>query len=137
MSLAASISIAFPGNAADAFTFYQSVFGGDLKLFRYKDFPDMGMPDDAVAHASLTTDTFMLVGGDSIGETPSTVSDVYSIMLVPDSVEAAQELITALTADGGEIAMPFELAPWGDHYGQVRDQFGVLWQLDVGPAQEA
>lgn len=27
--------------------------------------------------------------------------------------------------------MPFELAPWGDHYGEVRDRFGVKFALVV------
>lgn len=27
--------------------------------------------------------------------------------------------------------MPFEKAPWGGHYGQVKDKFGVLWAFSV------
>jgi PhnB protein len=29
--------------------------------------------------------------------------------------------------------MPFEVAFWGDLYGQLRDRFGVKWGI-VGPA---
>lgn len=32
---------------------------------------------------------------------------------------------------GGEINVPFELAPWGSYYGQVFDPFGVMWSFDV------
>lgn len=40
-----------------------------------------------------------------------------------------------MTYDGmATEAMPFEQAPWGDRYGQVKDRFGVLWQGDAGPA---
>ncbi len=27
--------------------------------------------------------------------------------------------------------MPFALAPWGDHYGQVKDCFGVMFAFVV------
>ena len=40
-------------------------------------------------------------------------------------------LIERLAADGGEIHMPFELAPWGEHYGQVIDKYGLLWHFNV------
>lgn len=36
-----------------------------------------------------------------------------------------------MTSSEAEISMPFELAPWGDHYGQVTDRFGVMWAVVV------
>ena len=30
--------------------------------------------------------------------------------------------------------MPFEMAPWGELYGQVKDKFGIRWDVNV-PAQ--
>ena len=50
------------------------------------------------------------------------------------SAAEAEELIGRFTAAGGEVSMPFEKAPWGDHYGQVTDRFGVLWAFNATEA---
>lgn len=132
--------LTFPGNAAEVFTYYQEVFGGELDLQRYGELGDLAdfpfkPPEQAVAHAQLEGGAVTLAGGDGVGppdaELPPLASDVYSFLLGPASVEDAQALITRLTDDGGTIDMPFELAPWGDHYGQVQDRFGVRWALSV------
>lgn len=47
----------FTGNAQEAFTFYQSVFGGELQLIRFGDMSEgANLPDEAkslVAHTAL------------------------------------------------------------------------------------
>ena len=69
-SLATYISL--PGNAAEAFNHWHSVFGGTLELMKYGDAGVPDMPDmpfepspDAVAHAVLRTP-----GGDVAGPPP-------------------------------------------------------------------
>lgn len=133
--------ISFPGTAAEAFAYYADVFGGELSLFRYGDMPPMeGMPmvppDDAVAHAELTGGLLTLAGGDALSpdgseSLPGLPSDVYSFLLSLETVEAAQALIDALVSSGGTVSMPFAKAPWGDHYGQVTDRYGVLFAVVV------
>lgn len=132
-----STYIAFLGNAAEAFTHYQEVFGGELNLMRYGDFPPMeGMPfepdPDSVAHAQLDLDGGTISGGDAMpGEELAVRDTVYSLLYSPDDVERARELIDRLVSAGGSVNMPFEQAPWGSHYGQVFDRFGVMWAFDV------
>ncbi|MBM7368523.1 VOC family protein [Gordonia hydrophobica] len=127
--------VSFPGNAAEAFTFYHEVFGGSLDLQKYGDTDTTGFPftppPDAVAHAQLSGGLITLAGGDGFGDDQHLTSDVYSFLIGLESVAEAESLIAVLTGRGSEIAMPFALAPWGDHYGQVRDPFGVLWALVV------
>jgi len=36
---------------------------------------------------------------------------------------------------GAEVVLPLQLMFWGDHYGQLRDPFGVTWSLG-SPAEE-
>ncbi|EWS80971.1 VOC family protein [Brachybacterium phenoliresistens] len=145
--------ISFPGNAAEAFAYYAEIFGGELELSKYDDFPDMSgfpftPPPGSVAHAQLHGGLVTLAGGDGMAmegqALPGLESDVYSYLIGLDTVEQAEALIEAMTSSGAEVAMPFELAPWGDHYGQVKDRYGVLWALVVGgsgpegaPGQEA
>lgn len=129
--------ISFPGNAAEAMAYYQEVFGGTLAVLTYGHMPPMeGMPftppAEAVAHAQLEGGLLTLAGGDDLGESPQPLEgSAYSLMVMPGSVEEGRALIERLTSSGGSLDMPFEPAPWGDHYGQVKDRFGVLWQIDV------
>lgn len=131
--------ISFPGNARTALEFYRDVFGGTLDLVTYEDIPMEDMPitppPGAVAHAQLHGGLVTLAGADDLGEEPQPLEgSAYSMMLMPETVEQGRELFEKLLAAGGKLDMPFELAPWGDHFGQVTDQFGVRWQVDVGPA---
>lgn len=134
--------ISFPGNAADAFPFYQELFGGRLEMMTYDQFPSLEgfpftPPPRAVAHATMESPTITLTGGDNMGDDlPQLHSDVYSFLLVFDTTEEAADFIGRVTSGGGDIAMPFERAPWGDHYGQVRDRFGVRWDVNVPGEQE-
>ncbi|WP_167132133.1 VOC family protein [Paramicrobacterium chengjingii] len=134
MSLSTAPYISFPGTTAKAMAFYQSIFGGELEVLRYDGMSTEGFPvqpgPDAVAHASLTGGALDLRAGDEIGDDlPSTLSPVYSILAMTDTVPEAEALIETFTAAGGTIELPFLPAPWGDTYGQVRDSFGVMWQV--------
>ncbi|SDB81408.1 PhnB protein [Raineyella antarctica] len=133
--------ISFPGNAREAMTLYQDVFGGELRIMSYGDMPMEGMPFEpdptSVAHASLESGNIRIAGGDNPGqEQDSLRSDVYSMLVGTDTAEEGQRLIDALTSRGGEVTMPFVRAPWGDTYGQVRDRFGVIWAF-AAPGTEA
>lgn len=136
MTLQFSPNISFPGNATEALRFYQEVFGGELDIMTYGDMPDMELPFEpppgAVAHATLTSGTVYIAGGDAMGpDSPVLTSDVYSFLLQFDTVAEARDYIVRLTAGGGEVTLAFEKAPWGDYYGQVTDQFGVVWMFNA------
>ncbi len=129
--------ISFPGNAADAFPYYRDLFGGRLEVMTYAQFPSMEgfpftPPPEAVAHATMESPSITLTGGDGMGDgLPPLRSDVYSFLLSFDTTEEATGFIDKVNSTGGEVAMPFEMAPWGDHYGQVRDRFGIRWDVNV------
>jgi len=52
---AVSPYVNFAGNTEEAFRFYQTVFGGELQLVRFKDFPGnpMGVPEEELASDSM------------------------------------------------------------------------------------
>lgn len=132
--------IEFPGNAAAAMKFYQSVFGGELEVMGYEGIPTDDFPvkpgPDAVAHASLTGGSLDLRAGDAMsGQPQDTASETYSMMVLTDTVAEGEDLIEKFVAAGGSVELPYAPAPWGDTYGQVRDPFGVMWQVDT-PAQQ-
>jgi PhnB protein len=39
-------------------------------------------------------------------------------------------------ADGGQVIMPLEKAPWGDTFGMLTDRFGVSWLVNVNQQQQ-
>lgn len=58
-------------------------------------------------------------------------SATYSFLLELDSIDETTALIEKFTASGGQVEMPFEKAPCGDYYGQVKDNYGALWAFSV------
>lgn len=129
--------ISFPGNAREALEFYAEVFGGTLDVMTYDGMEGLPFdpPPGVVAHAQLHGGLVTLSGADDIGESPQPLDgSAYSLMVMPSSVEEGKTLMERIAADGGGTEMPFEKAPWGDHYGQAKDRFGVLWHVNVSGA---
>jgi len=133
MAVSLATYIALPGTMAEAMSHWHEVFGGDLHIQYYRDAP-MGAlgfePDpDAVAHATLALPGGGIAGGDAPdrdNEYPVR-GTAYSLLYTTDTPEEARRLIDGLLAGGGTEGMPFDVAPWGDWYGQVFDRFGVMW----------
>lgn len=133
----------FAGNTEESFEFYQTVFGGDLHVVRYRDFPEnpMGVPEedlDKVAHAGLSlTDGSMLMGTDTLESLGHelTPGNNFSITLETESVEEAEELFDALS-DGGEVTMPLAETEWAEEFGMCTDRYGIQWQFNYTGEKE-
>lgn len=132
--------LSFTGNAREAMEFYRDVLGGELAVTT---FAEGGLPHepadaDKVMHSQLETPSgFTLMGADTIGDAPGTPPSGMQISLSGDTVDDAelsayyQKLATA-----GTVVEPLETAPWGDKFGMVTDQFGVLWMVNIAGAQQ-
>ena len=125
--------VMFRGTARDAMTRYQEVFGGQLDLNTFAEFGGMGVPEDEqqqVMHSQLTSnDTVVLMGSDA----PShMVGDLQNgtISLSGDDEGTLRGWWDGL-AEGGTVDMPLEKAPWGDHFGQLTDRFGITWMFNI------
>ena len=124
--------LTFDGNAREAMEFYQSVFGGDLKVNTFGEF---GNPDPALAdrvmHAMLTTDKgYLLMASDTAPGMPYTPGNTMTCSLSGDPGEGLEEVWEKLS-EGGTVNLPFEKQMWGDLFGQCVDRFGVPWMVDV------
>jgi PhnB protein len=53
-----------------------------------------------------------------------------SISLSGDDADTLRGWFEAL-AQGGEVTMPLEQAPWGDSFGTVTDKYGVGWLVNI------
>ena len=118
----------FPGTAAEALTFYQGVFGGELQLFTYEQFGRTDGPGDAIAHGALTG-AVELFGSDAAGDEDAVhiVGATFSLLGTADAA-TLQQWFAAL-GEGGTITDGLQKRPWGDYDGQVTDRYGIRWLI--------
>lgn len=118
----------FPGNAADALSFYRDVFGGELSVFTYEQFGRADGPSDAIAHGALTG-AVDLFGADAAPDADAVhiVGAAFSLLGTADPA-TLQQWFAAL-AESGQITVPIQKRPWGDWDGQVADRYGIRWLI--------
>ncbi|MCQ6564084.1 VOC family protein [Paenibacillus mendelii] len=108
---------------------YRHVLGGEiLSVMTYGQAP--GTPEaikDKVMHLAMSiaggntlflSDSFESAGG----------SRSIALALAFESEAEARKAYKDLS-EGGAIKYPFDLQPWGAHYGEVVDKFGIIWQI--------
>lgn len=121
----------FPGNAEEAITFYQRVFGGELTVTRRGDV-DPSAPEDMknlVINASLVADGLTIRASDNTATSLDPQSRVELSIVGKD--EAQLRKVFDDLAAGGEVRTPLEKMFWGDLFGALTDQFGIGWQVDI------
>ena len=121
----------FAGNGREAMTYYQGIFGGDLKLFGFADFGMDDMPEDGLMHGELTVGDVIVMASDAMpgSEKSWKGTRIYSSFFGddPDTMRGWFDQL----ASEGTVAMPLEKQAWGDMYGQVKDKYGVDWMFNV------
>jgi PhnB protein len=128
--------LSFKDNARQAMEFYQSVFGGNLNISTFKEFQASQDPseDNKVMHAVLeVSDSMVLMGADTPNSMDFSASNC-SVSLSGDNEAELSGYYNKL-ADGGQVTMPLDKAPWGDTFGMCTDKFGVNWLVNVSPAK--
>lgn len=124
----------FGGNAREAFTRYQEVFGGELDLVTNLDMPAEermeGAEDDAVMHANLAVGDTALMGSDDPTSDPFPPPQSMRVHVGLPSMEEASKAFDAL-AEGGEVQMPFGPVSWSPGFGMLVDRFGTPWMISA------
>ena len=134
MSINAVTHLNFRGNARHALEFYQSVFGGDVSIVTYKDVGNVQDPSEAdqVMWGQVAADNgFRVVAYDVPSRLPWNQGE--NAFFVSLRGETAQE-ITAYweqLSNGATIVQALAPAQWAPLYGMLKDQFGVIWVVDV------
>jgi len=126
----------FDGNAAEAFRFYQTVFGGELFLQKMSDAPGTeNLPEEEknrTMHVGLPIGNGQfLMASDCLpsqGHVLKQGNNNY-ISITPDSREEADRIFNELSV-GGIIEMPMADMFWGDYFGSFVDKFGVCWMIN-------
>ncbi len=127
----------FGGSCREAFTRYQEIFGGELRLLTAEDMPPEERPDsgsaDLIMHAALVADDQLLMGSDD--PTTDDVGPVRGMQLNFSTAEPdeARRVFAAL-ADGGQVQMEMTATSWSPSFGICIDRFGVPWMVSAdGP----
>jgi PhnB protein len=129
--------INFNGNAEEAFTFYQSVFGGTFeKIIRFKDLSssEFIVPEkdaNKIMHIELSIGQNVLMAND-VPEFMGRVNENENrskICIKAESKEEADRLFRGLSVDG-VIEMPITESSWGAYFGMFRDKYGIEWMID-------
>lgn len=133
--------IHFNGNAEEAFTFYQSIFGGAFTtISRYKDISSPAYPI-AETDANRIMYIALPIGKTDLLKAADTLTIMgqvqekdnrYTVTITAESKEEADKLFTGLSA-GGKVEMPLALGPWGNYFGMFEDKFAVQWMVDFDP----
>lgn len=128
----------FNGNAEEAFLFYKSVFGGEVKnLVRFKELSSEGFtfPEDElnkIMHISLPIGNSSVLTGSDVPSILGIVSENENrskITITADSKEEADDLFNGLS-DGGTVEMPIGNSPWCSYFGAFRDKYGIEWMIE-------
>jgi len=126
----------FNGNARDAMTFYQSVFGGDLDVMTFGDQGMDGPDADKVMHSYLGAGVVQLMGSDAPPGETLQAGDTVRLSISGDGDDELRAWFAALS-EGGEVHVPLEKQVWGDEFGQVADRFGVVWLVNIAQGDSA
>jgi PhnB protein len=131
--------LTFQGNAREAMEFYRDVLGGKLTMTT---FAEGGLPHepgdaDRIMHGQLETDGgFTLMGADDIQKSGAQMSGVQISLSGDTSADAELSGYYDKLAAAGTVVEPLETAPWGDKFGMVTDQFGILWMVNIAGDQQ-
>jgi PhnB protein len=132
--------INFNGNAEEAFTFYKSVFGGEIaKIIRFKDisgpeFPVSEKEANKIMHIALSIGKNYLMANDVpeiMGRTNEN-ENRSKISISADSKEEADKIFNELSK-GGQIEGEIGDSPWGTYFGMFRDKYGIEWMVEFDP----
>jgi len=125
------------GKAREVMEFYKSVFGGELKVSTYGEFPNPSVTDDVkdqVMHAVLETPHLQLMASDSGPMGEGTVGDNVSLSLSGDDEAVLTKYFEGLS-DGGKVTVPLATQQWGDTFGMVTDKYGMNWMVNITKAK--
>ncbi|MFD0201579.1 MULTISPECIES: VOC family protein [Saccharothrix] len=127
--------ISFAGNAREAMEFYESVFGGTLRLNTFGEYGDPDAPEaEKIMHGMLETPGgYTLMGADTPPGMPLNAGDNITISLSGDDSDELRGYWDKLS-DGGTVTVPLEKQMWGDEFGACQDRFGVSWMVNISGA---
>lgn len=123
------------GSGKEAVEFYQNAI--DAQIIQVQTFgdapanPDFPVPEEMknrIINAHLKVGDTDLMISDTFSGQDLPIGDQVTISLTTNNVEKTREVFTKLQEEG-QVLMALEETFWSPLYGQVKDKFGVTWQI--------
>ncbi|HWO75153.1 MAG TPA: VOC family protein [Bacillus sp. (in: firmicutes)] len=130
------------GNGQVAVKFYESAL--DAKVLSVQTFGDMpedpnyptpAEAKDRILHAHLKVGNNDLMISDTFPGQPFAIGDQVTIAVSVSTPEKSKDVFEQLSV-GGQVIMELQPTFWSPLYGQVKDQFGVTWQVSTIAQEE-
>lgn len=122
----------FNGQGTEAMRFYQSIFGGELKVQTYGESGQAknDAQKNLLMHGDLQADGIAFFASDGNDEHVVNMGDNIKMSLVGEDEQTLTKYFTAL-AEGGSVYMPLAKQFWGDTFGMLVDKFGIHWMVNI------
>lgn len=124
----------FDGNCEEAIAFYKEHLNGEVTYMgKYKDSPIevKAGQEDKVMHLSFRFWGGQFMASDNVEAADYTTkpegSNIHLSLGFTDKEK--QKIVFDKMSAGGQIFMPLQDTFWGDHFGQFKDKFGVIWMF--------
>ena len=134
MSVKAVTHLNFRGNARQALDFYHSVFGGDVTIVTYSDVGNVQDPSEAnqVTWGQVAdADGPRVMAYDVPSRMPwSQGENTFFISLRGTTADEVTAYWNKLS-ESATVIQALAPAQWAPLYGMLKDQFGVIWVVDV------
>jgi len=125
----------FNGNCAEAMRFYETTFGGKLRMMTAGEAPpEAKIPPgyaNAIMHSHLDlTGGGFLMASDWMSSDPYPGMHGFRVCLSHENAADANRIFDALAA-GGSVQMPFQKTFWSSGFGMLTDRFGTPWMVQT------
>lgn len=134
------VYISFDNNCLEAFHFYAELLNGEItSTMKYSEMPapeaggaeDLpSLSDDLIMHASLKIGDISIMGSDNpYGDT--TFGDSFCLTWSHPSPDEVKRVWDDFVQAGSEVTIPLEESFFAPLFGQLKDPYGVLWQIMI------
>ena len=133
------IYLHFKDQAAEAVAFYEKVFKTEppqIMTFGQMPQDDKHPIDDSVRNLVLNAnlkinDTNVMISDSPENMAPPiTVGNNVALVFNAKNAEEASDIFQQLS-ENGTVLLPLEKTFWAEIYGMVKDQYGVIWHINL------
>jgi PhnB protein len=129
--------LAFNGQCAEAFKFYEKCLGGKLEGMMTHGQSPMAQqvpPEwrDKIIHARLIVADQALMGAD-VPPQHYKQPQGFSVSINVKEIAEGERIFNAL-AESGKVQMPFQKTFWSAGFGMATDRFGTPWMVNCEQA---
>jgi len=130
-----NVYLNFNGNCREAVEFYAESFGTEKpEIMTFGEMPSkpgFTLPEEAkdlVMHTRLKICGSTVMFSDVFPGSPYKLGNHISLAVVSKDMDEVKSVFAKLK-EGGTVTMDLQQTFWSECYGQIKDQFGIEWQL--------